>query len=205
MPRHTEDERRTAWRWLVSEWQWPAAALFSGALLIGVAPLVFFTSPLALALVFVQLPAYLLHQAEEHLGDRFRAYVNTRLGGGREILNRTATFWINSIGVWLLILVALWLAIALGPGWGVAAGYLSLVNGIVHLAQLARFREYNPGVVTAALLLTPLGAWGVAAADASATQHAAGLALILGLHAAIVVYCVSRYRAGDVGAASGVS
>lgn len=42
-------------------------------------------------------------------------------------------------------------------GVGLAAAYLILVNGIAHLGMAARFRSYNPGLATGALLFVPFG------------------------------------------------
>src|SRR5215813_14043384 len=98
------------WRWLVCDWQWPAAAVFAGVFLLTLVPLFAGLAGAALTLVYVQLPVYLLHQGEEHIGDRFRLYVNRAVGGGREALTPAATFWINSLGVWVYNLVFLYLA-----------------------------------------------------------------------------------------------
>ena len=87
-------------QWLVGQWQWPAAALFAAAFLLAMTPLFADRIGLALTLVYVQLPLYMLHQWEEHAGDRFRLHINRVFGGGREVLTPIATFWINSLGVW---------------------------------------------------------------------------------------------------------
>ena len=63
--------------WLVGKWQWPYAALFTAMFLGVLAPFVFRYAGLPLGLVFLQLPIYMLHQYEEHAGDRFRLWINT--------------------------------------------------------------------------------------------------------------------------------
>ena len=97
---NTQDGWPRVMRWLVQEWHWPAASLFAACLLLLLAPAWLSVAGPALTLVYLQLPVYMLHQWEEHTGDRFRQYINQRLAGGREALTPTATFWINVIGVW---------------------------------------------------------------------------------------------------------
>ena len=145
--------------WLVGRWQWPAAALFAGLFLLAVAPAVLAAGPLVLV-VYLQLPAYLVHQYEEHAGDRFRLYVNRVIGGGREALTPVATFWINALGVWAVDLVALYLAVFLDPALGLIAAYLPVVNAVGHVGPAAARREYNPGLGTALVLFLPLGGYG---------------------------------------------
>jgi hypothetical protein len=184
------------WQWLVRDWQWPAAALFASVFLL--AALVPFGVPTGepVALVAVQLPVYMLHQWEEHAGDRFRRYINRVIGRGREVLTPAATFWINALGVWGVDLLALYACWLLGPAAGLAAGYLAVVNGCSHVIQAVALREYNPGLWTAAVLLVPVGGWGVWAAGAGAGlwAHAIGLVAALGVHAAIAAH-VARRRA----------
>ncbi len=182
------------WNWLVRQWHWPAAALFTALFLLAILPLVYWSAGLALALVFVQLPIYMIHQWEEHSGDRFRHYINRTIGGGREALTPSATFWINSLGVWGVDLLAIYLALAIAPWAGLMAGYLAVVNAIPHLATTIRRREYNPGVISAAILFLPMGTWCIAIAGANAgwQAHAAGLLFAVGVHIAIIVHVARR-------------
>src|SRR5262245_42354628 len=132
------------WNWLVRKWQWPAAALFAAAVLLALLPIFIATAGWPLALVFVQLPIYMVHQWEEHRGDRFRLYANRVIGGGREALTPAATFWINCLGVWAVDLLAIYAAWAWGPGAGLVAGYLAVINGLLHIGPALARREYNP-------------------------------------------------------------
>jgi hypothetical protein len=52
--------------------------------------------------IFVLLPIYMLHQYEEHDGDRFRLYVNRTVGNGTDVLTPAAVFVINIGAVWIL-------------------------------------------------------------------------------------------------------
>lgn len=182
------------WRWLVREWNWPAAACFAAVFLLVLAPPFAAVAGSALALIYLQLPAYMLHQWEEHSSDRFRLYVNRTIGGGRQALTPTATFWINSLGVWAFDLAALYLAWWVAPSAGLVAGYLAVVNAVPHLGAAVLRREYNPGVVTAALLLLPVGGWCVVrvGSGAGVWPHAVALAAAIGLHALIVAYVMRR-------------
>lgn len=182
------------WRWLVRDWNWPAAALFTAVFLLALTPLFAWSAGAALTLVFVQLPVYMLHQWEEHSGDRFRLYINRTIGGGREALTPEATFWINSLGVWCVDLAALYAAWAITPAAGLAAGYLALVNAVPHVGTSIARREYNPGVLTAVVLFLPVGGWCVVqvGADASWQSHAVGLLVAVGVHVAIIAYVARR-------------
>lgn len=59
-------------RWLVDEWQWPYAGALVAVFLLALLPLWWDATDTALALVYAALPLYMLHQLEEHAGDRFR-------------------------------------------------------------------------------------------------------------------------------------
>lgn len=182
------------WNWLVRDWQWPAAALFASFFLFAIMPVIGISAGILLALIYVQLPAYMLHQWEEHRGDRFRLYINKTIGHGQEALTPAATFWINSLGVWAVDLLAIYLAWAITPAAGLAAGYLALVNALPHIGMSIKRREYNPGVITAVLLFLPLGGLCVALVGSNATwqAHLIALAIAMGVHVAIIVYVAQR-------------
>lgn len=150
---------RDALAWLIDDWQWPYAAAFAACFLLALVPIVWSEAGVAAMLIYVQLPVYMVHQLEEHRGDRFRIYVNERLAAGRTALGRGATFAINLIGVWVLILASILLAYYVEPGLGLIGVYLTGVNAVVHLAVAAARREYNPGLVTAVALFVPLTIW----------------------------------------------
>ncbi len=183
------------WQWLVRDWRWPAAALFTAPFLLAILPIFANLVGTAFTLIYVQLPIYLLHQAEEHIGDRFRHYVNQRIGNGLELLTPRATFWINCLGVWVIGLLALYLGWWIRPGAGVVAGYLTLINGIIHVITTIQRREYNPGLVTSLLLFLPLGGWCVLAVAANWLDHLIGITAIVGLHGLIVVHVLRRRTA----------
>ena len=184
------------WGWLVRDRQWPAASLFAAVFLLAILPPFASSAGTALALVFVQLPIYLVHQWEEHAGDRFRQYVNRVIGGGRELLTPGLTFWINCLGVWVVDLVALYLAWAVAPAAGLVAGYMALVNAVVHITQAVVRQEYNPGLGTAVVLFLPVGGWCVweVGAGVGTWAHVIGLGAAIGGHA-VIFACLAARRA----------
>jgi hypothetical protein len=181
--------------WLVRDWNWPAASLFTGGFLLLIAPAWFGVAGLPLTLVYLQLPIYQLHQWEEHAGDRFRQYINRTLAGGREALTPMATFWINSLGVWGIDLATLYLA-TIDLSLGLIAIYLPLVNAVAHIGPSVKRREYNPGLWTSLALFIPIGGFSLyvvaAASGATWIDHAIGIGVAIAVHAAIAIHVARR-------------
>jgi len=168
--------------------------------LIAVLPVFYSVAGLALTLVFAQLPAYMIHQFEEHHDNCFCRYVNRVLAGGRIALSPMAAFWINSIGVWGVDLAALALARYVSPGLGLIAVDLALVNGTLHVLMALVRREYNPGVWTSVVIFAPLGIWTYAVllgAGATVPEQILALAIAIAIHIGIVVYV--RVRVAQLG------
>lgn len=173
---------------LVSYWVY--GGFLAAFLLLGLMPTFTRSWDLALILVFLQLPVYMLHQLEEHDDDRFRRFINELIGGGRDVLSKEAVFVINVPGVWGVNLLSILLAFFLDLGFGLIGIYLTLINGLVHLAQAIRLRRYNPGLVSAILLFLPLGGWALAAVMRTGSvtigYHLLGLGSAVAIHLAIV-------------------
>lgn len=187
---------RAVFDWLVAQWQWPTAALAGGCLLLLIAPNWFHVAGPALGWVYLQLPLYMLHQWEEHAGDRFRLFVNQKIGEGREVLTPAATFWINALGVWAVDLASLGLAVFVDLSLGLVAIYLPLINALGHIAPAVGTRRYNPGLWTALALFFPAGGWGwnvvTTAAQTTWKGHVTGVGIALAIHAAIIFHVLRR-------------
>ncbi|WP_035713116.1 HXXEE domain-containing protein [Azorhizobium doebereinerae] len=175
---------------------WVYGGFLAGFVLLALLPLV--GASLPLLLVMLQLPVYMLHQYEEHDDDRFRRFVNENMGGGRNVLPVPAVFVINIGGVWLFNLVSIWLAATVDLGLGLIGIYGMLVNGVVHVAAAIAGRRYNPGLVTAIVLMLPAGLAGLWQVTASGHGgwgfQAIGLAAAIVLHIAIIGYVVTNKR-----------
>ncbi|MCG6207936.1 HXXEE domain-containing protein [Rhodopseudomonas sp. HC1] len=180
------------------EAHWVAAALCMGVALLLLLPLGVPGGDRALLLIYLASPIYMLHQVEEHLGDRFRRYVNSVVFGGVEALTPGDVLLINLPGVWGINLAALYATYFIEPGWGLAAAYLILVNGLTHVGMAAHLRSYNPGLASAALVFVPFGLFAVLTIPATALQHTVALAIAIGIHAAIALHARHRARAGRV-------
>ncbi len=180
------------YNWLIGRWNWPGAAAFTGIILLILAPLVWILGSPPIFWIYLQLPVYMLHQLEEHAGDRFRIFTNSTIGGGVEVLSRPATFVINSIGVWGVDLLALYLAVFIAPGWGLMAIYLPLVNSLGHIGQAVALKKYNPGLITSILLFLPLAGSGLYSithtTNATWDMQITGLFVAIVVHAAIIVH-----------------
>jgi hypothetical protein len=182
--------------WLVGKWQWPYAALFTAGFLGVLAPLVFRYAGTPLGLVYLQLPIYMLHQYEEHAGDRFRLWVNNMLGHGRDVLTPIATFWINSLLVWLLDLVALYLACFVDLSLGLIAIYLPMLNAFGHIVPAILKRQYNPGLVTSIFVFLPVGVFSTylvsRAANCNLEDHLLALGVAIAVHGTIIAHVRRR-------------
>jgi hypothetical protein len=180
---------------------WPPAALLAGLILLSqLAVVINILSP-AVTSVYVLLPIYMLHQYEEHKGDRFRTYFNRVLGKGGEVLSPRAVFMVNVPGVWGFLLGVFLLAWKVDPAWGLFGAHLMLVNAVLHAGCAVRLRQYNPGLATAVLLFPLFGGYCVwmiqAAGHGHPAAHAGGLAMAAGLHAILIWNVRRRARARE--------
>lgn len=182
--------------WFFQSWMY--AGFIAGLFLLAVLPLFAAGWTPALVAVYLLLPAYMIHQVEEHAGDRFRRFINTRVAGVPNALTTRAVVVVNVPLVWGVDLVAIYLARFVSPGWGLIAVYLTLVNAVVHVVGAVALRGYNPGLVTAAVLFLPLGVWALIAVAASPgvslAAHVVGLGFALLVHIGLVVLVMGRAR-----------
>lgn len=180
-------------RWL--ENHWVAGALFMGVALLLLVPAVTVGNDRSVLLIYLASALYMLHQVEEHAGDRFRIYVNNKVFGGVEALTVGDVLWINLPGVWGVNLAALYATLFAGAGFGLAAPYLVLVNGIAHVGMAAKLRGYNPGLATGVVLFFPYALASLVLIPATMAQHALGLAISLAIHAVIAIHARLRAQA----------
>ncbi len=182
--------------WLVGKWQWPYATLGVAAFLAVLAPFVFRFAGLPLGLVYLQLPIYMVHQYEEHAGDRFRLWVNRMLGHGADVLTPLATFVINSVLVWLLDLAALYLAAFVDLSLGLVAMYLPMLNAFGHIVPALVTRKYNPGLITSVTLFLPVGLASTylvsQAAHSTMHDHLLALGIAVAVHGIIIAHVRRR-------------
>jgi hypothetical protein len=178
---------------------WVYGGFLAGLLLVGLTPLVAADWPTWQTAVFLQIPVYMLHQYEEHDADRFRAFVNARIVGVPDALSRRAVFAINVPLVWGWNLAALWLAVLAGPGFGLFAVYLTLVNAAIHAVAWIALGRPNPGCYTGVTLFPLAGAFGLwaihAAGGGAWPLHALAIAAAIAGHALIVVHIKRRSAA----------
>lgn len=184
---------------------WVSAALVLGVALLLLLPLLarrMEWNPWII-LVYLQIPVYMLHQVEEHTGDRFRAFVNREIYGGVDALTPLTVLWTNVPGVWGITGLSLYLTVCAAAGWGLLGLYLIAVNAVIHIAAFPVRRKYNPGLWTALLLFLPLSVLSFrsgAATQATWVHHAVALAVAIAIHAELVVH--TRRRAMRLRAAS---
>ena len=174
--------------------RWVYGGFLAGLLLLFLAPVLARSWPVPLVATFLCLPAYMIHQYEEHDNDRFRSYVNRKIG--RDALSPLAVFVINVPGVWGTVGISLALAATLRIGFGLIAMYLIALNGAIHVIQAVIAREYNPGLGTAVALFLPLGGYGIGliqqAGAGSVLMHATGALAAIGIHVAIIVHVLRK-------------
>ncbi len=180
--------------WFYKNWMY--AGLIAALFLCAVLPLFAGGWSVGLLAVYLMLPGYMLHQVEEHAGDRFRRYVNRQVLHVPDALTTLAVVMINVPLVWGVFLAALYLARFVGLGWGLIAVYSMLVNALLHIAAAIVRRGYNPGLATAVILFLPLSVWGLATIGAApgvtAVQQGIGLAVGVLIHVAIIVHVRRR-------------
>lgn len=182
------------WLWK----NWVSGAAFMASALLVVAPPVLQATNYTIVLLYLLSPAYMLHQVEEHAGDRFRTFINAIAFGGRLAMTPNDVLVINVGLVWAVNAAALYVGIFVEPGYALVAPYAMLVNAIGHLIMAGRFRRYNPGVATAVVFFLPLSLATLVSVPVSNSvtiaQHILGLAGALAIHILIAANAVRRIR-----------
>jgi hypothetical protein len=175
---------------------WVYGGFLAGVMILALLPLFATDWSATFTTIFVLLPIYMLHQYEEHGGDRFRLYVNRTVGNGTEVLTPAAVFVINIGAVWILDVAVIYLAWAVDLGLGLIAVYLMLINAIVHIVGAIRSRSYNPGLVTAVILFLPAGGYALyriqISGAATIMELITGIAIGAAVHVLIIGYALHR-------------
>jgi hypothetical protein len=135
---------------------WSRMALPAGLVLICFVPMINAFGGLPLVLLYLHLPAYMIHQYEEHSVGNFKIMINRMLAGGKEKITDTPIFLVNIIGVWVVYLVSINVAALGAIGDGLLMPYSMLINGVLHITTTVKDRRYNPGVLTSIILFVPL-------------------------------------------------
>lgn len=173
-------------------YSWVYGGALAAILILLLAPLWTKNWSAPLIATFLLLPAYMIHQYEEHDGDRFRIFFNETIGKGYDVLSPLAVFITNVPGVWGVIAASLYAAVGFNLGWALVAVYLVLVNALVHIVHAVIFRRYNPGLATALTMFLPLGGltlWLIQQSGAaSPAYHAIGILVAVAIHAAILLH-----------------
>lgn len=127
------------------------------------------------------LVIYVVHQIEEHLWPGgFRQFANAH------VFHSGNDNWpVDSGGVALVNIGMVWLPLGLAAlfpqalRWvGLAWIGLTLINGLIHVATTIRLRLYNPGLVTAIVLLLPFTIFALALEAARGALSGAEIGLI---------------------------
>jgi len=191
------------WPWLIANWS--RLALPCAVVTLATLPILFDADHRSVALASTLLPVYMIHQYEEHAHGRFVAFFNATVGNGHAVLTDQSAFWINVLGVWVLFLVALFLARFVAVGLLLVPVYLTLINGVIHILTSLRFKRYNPGLSTSVLLFLP---WGIflliytrGAIHSDPLYHLIGLLAAILVHAAIALYAIGTRAKLAAGAA----
>ena len=121
---------------------------------------------LPLFLIWMQIPIYLMHQAEEYLiPGGFIEHFNRVLSGKatREgPLDESRAFWVNVLLVWVIFPIFSAFATYLNKlDIGMYLLYFSVANGLMHVVNGIRFAAYNPGLIISFFLNVIIGLYGI--------------------------------------------
>jgi hypothetical protein len=194
------NDHLTFYEWAIGNWA--RASLPVAILLLLLSPFLYTGVGIEAFLVFLLLlPVYMIHQYEEHARGQFNRFVTQRIGRGTEVLGETEIFWINILAVWLLGLVVLYLTVYVSKVFALVAGYLTVVNGLLHVIIGVILRRHNPGFWSSLVLFLPIGfytLWLCTSLDgAGPAGHGLAALVAIAVHAAIMVNVrlrVSRVR-----------
>lgn len=179
-------------------WPWVAATAAAPATALALARREWLAQELRWTL-WLPLPVLLWHQTEEWVWPGgFLPWFNREVAGSDEDefpIDRAAGLVINTGVGWALSGAA----VAAGvrrPATGAAVLSLLVGNAALHLGFAVRTRRRNPGAVTSALLLAPLGAAGLVALarDSRAPSRQVALGAAAGVAGSVGMMVAMRRR-----------
>jgi uncharacterized protein with HXXEE motif len=172
-------------------WPWLAVA--------GLAPATLAVARTDEPLRWAPLPAYFWHQTEEWVWPGgFLPWVNREVLGSDEDeypITRPLGCAINTGGGWGLAALA-GLGGPRAPALGAAVHAMLVANAAFHVRESARAGGYRPGLVTAVLVLAPIGAAGLAAIARRSGAGPVALGAAVGLGASALQIAAIRRRVG---------
>jgi len=145
-------------------------------------------------LLWLFVPAYLIHLAEEWFGG-FPAWVALIV---ERPVPETAFVAINAVALMLVIIGLRAATQAEANGWiAVAVATIVLVNTFFHLVGAALTSSYSPGVISAVVLYVPLGSLTMIRAldQSSRAQLARGIQIGVVIHAIVFIVAFASTRA----------
>jgi len=123
-------------------------------------------------------------------------YVNHVVGQGKEIFTDKSIFYINVLAVWLAYVIILYVYVFIGSVWGLIAGYMTVLNGLLHTVMSIRKREYNPGLWTSLFLFIPIGVYVIyeigRLPGTGLIAHLIALGIAILVHASIFTYALQK-------------
>jgi len=175
--------------WIILNWSRTTLPIVM--ILLFLSPVLFIKLGSTLFFVFLQLPIYMIHQFEEHSQNKFKIYIDKLMGKGTEALTFKDIFYINILFVWVLDIIALYLALYVHIGFGLIAAYIPVINGISHIGMGIKGRKYNPGLWSSIFLFLPVGSYSILLltqnSDVKPIHHIIAFIVTLVVHGLIMI------------------
>jgi hypothetical protein len=162
--------------------------MLMAVMLLMISPAVDTSMGRAVLLIYMWLPLYMVHQYEEYVLGDFLAWIRRAIPRNAAFLTDRKVLMINLGFVWMLYVLSFYAARAGNAAVALYAPYLAGVNGVIHVGWWARFRQYNPGLVTAVILFLPGALYTIVAfSGATRADHLAALGGAVLAHAVLVL------------------
>jgi len=160
------------------------------------------TLSLAIFLIWLHFPLYLLHQFEEHAyPGGFKHFVNQYIfhREGTDLpLNDISIFWMHTTVIWILFPLFAALAQLVNPAYGAFLPYFSLFNATTHGIIAIMQRRYHPGLIVSIFLNYPCSVYTLhimrQAQLMTVWGNAIAWTLTLSIHAFILGYALAKTR-----------